>query len=128
MVGLGRRYQQAFPTLLPTFYTRSRFTVRHTDRQRTQGSIRGFFDGLFGHNGYQQVFVEPIPNPDRLLRPLDGCPLYDAVIDNTVQRAAWQNGAEFQLMLNQVNDKLGLLGNQRLTPRQLRTFCKNSGF
>lgn len=102
MVAVAQRYRNAFPTLLPTAYNRNWFTFRHTDRQRTQATVRAFADGLFGHNGYRQVYVEPVANPDNLLRPHDGCPLYDAVSDNTVQRALWQNGNEFQTMMNQV--------------------------
>lgn len=128
MVGIAYRYRLAFPTLLPQVYTRSWFTFRHTDRQRTQASVRAFADGLFGHNGYQQVYIEPVLDPDRLLRPHDGCPLYDAVSDNTVQRGLWQNGVEFQTMVNQVNDKLGLLGGQRLSPRQIRTIWEICNF
>lgn len=128
MKGIAQRYQAAYPTLLPTNYNPAFYTVRHTDRQRTQATVRAFLDGVFGHNGYQKVFVEPVPSPDNLLRPHDGCPLYDAASDNTVQRAAWQNGNEFQTMLTQVNDKLGLLGNQRLSARQSRTIWEICNF
>ncbi|KAJ6646430.1 Multiple inositol polyphosphate phosphatase 1 [Pseudolycoriella hygida] len=127
MVGIAQRYRNAFPTLL-TPYNRNWYTFRHTDRQRTQASVRAFADGLFGHNGYQQVVVEPVLNPDRLLRPHDGCHLYDAASDNTVERGLWQNGPEFQTMMNQVNDKLGLQGNQRLTARQTRTLWEICNF
>lgn len=128
MRGIAQRYQRAFPTLLSTSYNTARYTFRHTDRQRTQASIRAFADGIFGPDGYRQVRVEPVPNPDPLLRPHDGCPLYDAVSDNTVQRAAWQNGNEFQTMMTQVNDKLGLIGNQRLSARQTRTIWEICNF
>lgn len=128
MQGIARRYQNAFPTLLPSTYNRQQFTFRHTDRQRTQATVRAFADGIFDHNGYQQVVIEPVLNPDTLLRPHDGCPLYDAVSDNQVQRTSWQNGNEFQLMLTQVNDKLGLLGNQRLSARQARTLWEVCNF
>lgn len=102
IVGVAQRYRNAFPTLLPSVYNRNWFKFRHTNRQRTQASVRAFADGLFGHNGYQQVYVEPVLDPDRLLRPHDGCHLYDAASDNTVQRGLWQNGPEFQTMMNQV--------------------------
>lgn len=128
MKGIAQRYQRYFPTLLPSAYNRARFTFRHTDRQRTQATIRAFADGIFGFNGFQQVVIEPVANPDPLLRPHDGCPLYDAASDNTVQRAAWQNGNEFQTMMNQVNDKLGLQGNQRLNARQTRTLWEICSF
>lgn len=102
ILGISRRYQAAFPSLFPSVYSRNWYTFRHTNRQRTQASARAFADGIFGQNGYQRVYFEPVLDPDRLLRPHDGCPLYDAASDNTVQRGLWQNGAEFQLMLNQV--------------------------
>lgn len=126
MKNVARRYQDIFPKMLPTVYNRNQFTFRNTDRQRTQATVRAFADGLFGN--FEQIFVEPTPNPDRLLRPHDGCPLYDAVSDNTVQRAAWQNGNEFQTMMTQVNDKLGLTGNQRLSARQTRTIWEICNF
>lgn len=121
MLGISRRYQRAYPSLLPTSYNRNQFTFRHTNRQRTQATVRAFADGVFGRDAYQRVTVEPVQDPDRLLRPHDGCPLYDAVSDNTVQRTAWQNSAQFQRMMTLVNDKLGLTGNQRLSARQVRT-------
>lgn len=121
MKNIAQRYQRAFPTLLPSVYNRGQFTFRNTNRQRTQATLRAFADGIFGYNGFQQVVVEAVPDPDRLLRPHDGCPLYDSVSDNTIQRAAWQNGAQFQAMMNLVNNKLGLTGNQRLSARQTRT-------
>lgn len=128
MKGVAERYQRAFPTLLPSSYSRDRFTFRHTDRQRTQATVRAFADGIFGYNGYQQVVVEPIPHPDRLLRPHDSCTFYDTASSNTVQRTAWQNGNEFQTMMTQANDKLGLQGNQRLTARQTRTLWEICNF
>ncbi|CAO1429342.1 unnamed protein product [Diamesa serratosioi] len=121
MSSIAQRYQRAFPTLLPSTYNRNRISFRNTNRQRTQATVRAFADGIFGFNGYQQVTFEPTPDPDRVLRPHDGCSLYDAVSGDTSQRESWQRGAEFQLMLSQVNTKLGLTGNQLLTPRQLRT-------
>jgi hypothetical protein len=41
---------------------------RHTIRQRSQGSIRAFADGLFGPNGFQSVVFENIPEQDTFLR------------------------------------------------------------
>lgn len=65
---IARRYQSAFPTLLPSTYDRSKYLFQHTDTQRTQGSFRAFADGLFGYNGYKNVVPEPIPVRDLLLR------------------------------------------------------------
>ncbi len=65
---IARRYQSAYPTLLPTTYTQSKYLFRHTDTQRTQGSFRAFADGLFGYNGYKNVVPEAIPSRDLLLK------------------------------------------------------------
>ena len=62
------RYQRAYPTLLPSTYSRSKFLFQHSDTQRTQASFRAFADGLFGFNGFLQVTPEPIPLRDLLLR------------------------------------------------------------
>jgi multiple inositol-polyphosphate phosphatase/2,3-bisphosphoglycerate 3-phosphatase len=128
MKGIAQRYQRIFPTLLPSTYNRNAFTFRHTDRQRTQATVRAFADGIFGFNGYRQVFVEPVARPDRLLRPHDDCDLYDAASVNTVQRAEWQNGTEFQTMMTQVHEKLGLTEDEMLTERQVRTLWEICSF
>jgi multiple inositol-polyphosphate phosphatase/2,3-bisphosphoglycerate 3-phosphatase len=118
---LARRYQRAFPTILPAVYDRTRFSFRHTDRQRTQATVRAFADGLFGDNSYRTVFFPDPPTPDALLRPHDNCPAYDAASDTQVERGRWQNSQEFQDTLTRINDKLGLTGGQRLSARQMRT-------
>lgn len=121
MKGIARRFQQAFPTLLPTTYNRAHFVFKKTALQRSEATIKAFSDGLFGD--YEHIFIEPTPNPDYLLRPHEGgCSLFDEVTARSaVEQAAFINGSHFQDMLNRVNDKLGLTGNQRLTERQVRT-------
>lgn len=68
MQELAQRYQTAFPTLLPATFNAQQYLFRHTDRQRSQGSIRAFADGLFGFNGFQNVTFETIPTTDSFLR------------------------------------------------------------
>ncbi|XP_070502216.1 multiple inositol polyphosphate phosphatase 1-like [Chironomus tepperi] len=118
---IARRYQAAFPTLLPTTYNRNQFLFRYTDRQRTQATLKAFADGLFGEGGYRDVFFPVPPFPDNLLRPHDNCSLYDEASNTEVERTRWQNSVEFQDMLTRINDKLGLVSPQRLTARQTRT-------
>lgn len=113
--------QRYFPTLLPRTYSPNQYRFQHTDRQRTQATVRAFADGLFGENMYRTVNMPTPPNPDHLLRPHDDCPAYDAASDTQVVRGQWQNSAEFQQTLNNINDKLGLVGGQRLSARQMRT-------
>lgn len=68
MENLANRYANLFPTLLPRVYNQAQYLFRHTERQRSQGSIRAFADGLFGSNGWQSVTFEPIPALDSFLR------------------------------------------------------------
>jgi multiple inositol-polyphosphate phosphatase / 2,3-bisphosphoglycerate 3-phosphatase len=65
---IATRYQRAYPTLLPSTYSRSKYLFQHSDTQRTQASFKAFADGLFGFNGFVQVTPEPIPARDLLLR------------------------------------------------------------
>lgn len=68
MQSLAQRYQAVFPTLLSRPYNRTQYLFRHTDRQRSEGSIRAFADGLFGENQFQNVEFENIPTQDTFLR------------------------------------------------------------
>lgn len=68
MQNLAQRYQNAFPTILPRVYNRTQFLFRHTFRQRSQGSIRAFADGLFGGDAFQNVTFENVPDQDTFLR------------------------------------------------------------
>lgn len=112
--GLGRRYSQAFPTLLPRNYSRNNFLFRSTYKQRTLASMKAFADGVFGHDGHTQIEFEDIPDEDFLLRPHDLCPLYDDVIANKIEQSAFTNGPEYQQMLTQVSEKLGFHGSRQL--------------
>jgi len=120
-VGIGQRFQAAFPTLLPANYSTRDYFFRHTDRQRTLASLRAFADGLFGYNGHEQVEFEDIADPDLLLRPHDNCPLYDNVTGNDIEENAFKAGQEYQQMLTQVSTKLGFHGAEHLTAEQVET-------
>lgn len=124
---MAQRYQAAFPTLLPSTYSRADYLFRTTHTSRTLGSMRAFADGLFGHNGYQQVTFEDVPNPDPLLRPHDFCPLLNDVRDDTTEPQAFIDGPEYQLMLSQVSAKLGFHGSRHLRVSDidiLNNLCK----
>lgn len=125
--GLAQRYQAAFPTLLPSTYSRNDYFFRTTDRQRTLASLRAFADGLFGYNGFQQVQFEEVPTEDYLLRPYDLCPLYDDVIDVAVEQNAFIEGPEYEEMVQQVSRKLGFHGSRTLRGPEvdtLATICR----
>ncbi|KAG4068683.1 hypothetical protein HA402_002374 [Bradysia odoriphaga] len=119
--GLGQRYQAAFPTLLPSTYSRNDYFFRTTDRQRTLASLRAFADGLFGYNGYEQVQFEEVPQQDYLLRPYDFCPLYDEVVEEPVEQNAFVEGPEYQEMIAQVSAKLGFHGSHTLRAVEVET-------
>lgn len=125
---IATRYQRAFPTLLPSTYSRTKYLFRHSDTQRTQASFRAFADGLFGFNGYLQVTPEPIPARDLLLRvswnelwnpstnslslssPSKAYDFCDPWLKNSAletEMAAFEKGTEYNQVISNVNKKLG---------------------
>lgn len=121
---LAIRLQRAFPQVLPSNYTRTLFRFRHTAFERTNENLNAFADGLFGHSN---VLFEPVPTPDRLLRPIDSCGLYSEWTRNLGERDGFRNGPDFLQMIDQVNRKLGLTGPQQLSIDQLialADFCR----
>lgn len=115
---LATRLQVRFPQVLPRTYNPAQFRFRHTDRERTADSALAYADGFFGH---QNVVLEEGVSPDRLLRPIDSCTLYDQWASNNVERDAFRAGPEFNFMVNQVNTKLGLSGGEALTLSEILT-------
>lgn len=124
---IAKRYQIRYPNLLPANYDRNKVKFRHSDRQRTQASIKAFADGLYNGN-FKQISVEKIAKPDTFLRPQD-CPLLrDPKRIDDSERDAWMNGDEFKTMIKQVNDKLGLIGDERLNAKQIQTMWAICGY
>lgn len=116
---LARRYQTAFPTLLPSTYSVQDYRMRANEIVNTNSSIRGFADGLFGANGHQQVQFEPATEPDFLLNAANNCPLFGQVNTNRVERDAFHAGPEYQETLSQVSAKLGFHGSQALRENEV---------
>jgi multiple inositol-polyphosphate phosphatase/2,3-bisphosphoglycerate 3-phosphatase len=113
MEGLGRRWQERYPTLLPSTYNQQTYFFRSAHEQRSVGSIRAVADGLFGPNGHQGVVFEPIPFEDTLLRPHDHCPAYLALQSNR-EEEAFRMGPEYRAMITNVNYKLGFFEGEQL--------------
>lgn len=119
--GIAQRYQEAFPEVLPSTYSPNHYFFRTTYKQRTLASLRGFADGLFGFNGFEQVQFAPVPDPDYLLRPHDNCELYDEVSDVLTEEDEFREGPEYQEMISQVSAKLGFLGSNSLRAIEVET-------
>lgn len=113
--GLAERYQSAFPSILPSTYSRDDYFFRATDFQRTIASLHAFADGFFGFNGHQQVQIELFDGPDVLLRPYLNCDVWDKVVANRTERNAFLEGPEYQEMIAEVSHKLGFHGSYTLT-------------
>lgn len=118
MKGVAQRYQELFPTLLPENFSPVNYTFRHTDRQRSQGSIRAFADGLFGQ--FENVIFEAIPTQDSFLRPHDFCPAFTSAASSR-EADAFLTGPEFRETMLQVNAKLGFIGANQLSVQSIRT-------
>lgn len=126
MKGIAKRFQVAYPNLLPNFYNKSQITFRHTTRQRTKASIRSFADGIYG--SFDDILPEPTPTPDLLMRPQD-CPIIiDPKTYSNFERSKWMNGRQYREMITQVNEKLGLVGDERLNAKQVKTIWSICGF
>lgn len=121
MEGLGRRYQAAFPTLLPSNYSKSHYFFQSSDEQRTIASLNALADGLFGYNGFEEVEFEDFNVPDLLLRPYFFCPLSEDLWYRTAERDAFADGPEYQEMLSQVSAKLGFIGSNALRRTEVET-------
>lgn len=119
--GIAQRYQLAFPTLLPSTYSPADYSFRSSDLIGAISSIAAFADGLFGLNGHQQVEFENIDDPDILLSPDFNCPLFDEVISTSIESEAFEEGPEYQQMIEQVSSRLGFHASHVLSAEQIRT-------
>ncbi|KAJ6644488.1 Multiple inositol polyphosphate phosphatase 1 [Pseudolycoriella hygida] len=115
MRNIARRYQQFFPTILTETYDRQRFHFRHTRTMRTNTTIRAFASGLFGESESENVFFEDVPENDSFLRPIDFCPPFREEVANQHQQVAFENGPEFEEMMEEINRKLGFHGSNQLS-------------
>jgi multiple inositol-polyphosphate phosphatase/2,3-bisphosphoglycerate 3-phosphatase len=116
---IARRYAQAFPSLLPSTYSRERFLFRTTHTQRARASIEAFADGVFGHDGHLQIEFEETPSVDHLLRPHNACPLYSQVAANGTEQSAFLDGPEYQQAMVQISEKLGFRGSRQLRQEEI---------
>lgn len=120
MESLAQRYQQRYPTLLLDTFNRTQFRFRHTDRQRSEGSIRAFAEGLFGSANIDDVEFDEVPERDTFLRPNDFCPTFN-LYASTTEANAFSLGPEFRETMSQVNQKLGFTGANQLNGRTIST-------
>lgn len=119
MQNIARRYQQFFPTLLPSTYTQARYMFRHASHQRSQASIRAFADGLFGDNSWQSVFFEPVLERDWFMRPINFCPLFTETVAHQREQEAFESGPEIAEMKQEINRRLGFTGARSLSLDQI---------
>lgn len=115
MQNIAKRYQQFFPTLLPSEYDPNWYLFRSTSLRQAQASIRGFADGLFGDGGWASVEFENVPVTDWLLRPINFCPAFQAETASMPERDAFVEGPEVEQMLVEVNRRLGFHGANQLS-------------
>lgn len=115
MGNIARRYQQFFPSILNHTYSRERFHFRHTRTMRTNTTIRAFTSGLFGEAESETVVFENVPDDDTFLRPIDFCPPFREEVADQHQQDAFENGPEFEEMMDQINRRLGFHGSGQLS-------------
>lgn len=114
MESIGRRYQQTFPTALPSNYTRERYLFRYANTQRSRASISAFADGLFGENRWRDVVFELVAEQDVLLHPINFCPAFWDQVSIQPDFDAFAEGTEMENMLDEINSRLGFHGANQL--------------
>lgn len=65
---LAIQFQTAFPRLLENIYSPQKYQFRYTTTERTNASLKGFQEGLFGEYAYDHI-KSPLPlETDMLLK------------------------------------------------------------
>lgn len=127
MQELGQRLQAAFPTLLPSTYSRDHYYFRSSNVQGPRHSLIAFANGLFGDNGHEKVYFEDAPEPDLFLRSYMHCPEYTHLNEDRTEVNAFIAGPEYQQMVMQVSARLGFHGSNVLRTSEvafLASQCK----
>uniref|UniRef100_A0A182K291 Multiple inositol polyphosphate phosphatase 1 n=1 Tax=Anopheles christyi TaxID=43041 RepID=A0A182K291_9DIPT len=75
---IALRAKEKYWQVFGSGYQPAKFMFRHTTTQRTEASFKAFVEGLFGREEAQRVQPTPVTEPDRLLKPYDYCPDYEA--------------------------------------------------
>uniref|UniRef100_A0A182TS74 Multiple inositol polyphosphate phosphatase 1 n=1 Tax=Anopheles melas TaxID=34690 RepID=A0A182TS74_9DIPT len=75
---IALRAKEKYWQVFGSGYQPAKFMFRHTRTQRTEASFKAFAEGLFGREEAQRVKPTPATEPDRLLKPYDDCPDFDA--------------------------------------------------
>lgn len=126
MEGMAKRFQHAFPTILPSTYSPDDYFFASTPSERVQLSNHAFADGLFGVNGYQDVQFEIFTEPDLFLSSYSNCSLFATINNNNpntinswVEHNAFIQGPEYQQMVTQVSAKLGFHNSNVLRNRDI---------
>ncbi|XP_055601964.1 multiple inositol polyphosphate phosphatase 1 isoform X2 [Uranotaenia lowii] len=115
---MAKRYQDRFYEVFSGQYRKERFLFRHTDSQRTEASFKAFVEGLFGDGMSEYIKPEPEPTDDKLLKPYDFCPAYDANKDKNKLPDSELNkfiaSPLFQITLSDISTRLGFRYNLSL--------------
>lgn len=108
--GIAQHYKAQFPSLFGE-YSEDKFYFRHTATQRTQGSYRGFVEGLFGEGAHEWIPDTPIPDVDTLLRPHDTCSKWldqEAALEkSSSELSKFEDGNIYLNMAKAVSTKAG---------------------
>lgn len=128
LVNMAKRYQAAFPGLLPKFYSRQHYFFRHSPYLRTLQTAQAFAEGLFGATGYQQVNYTGGSSPDLFMFSFGSCPAWiELAYSHASEVEAFTNGPKFQELITQVSNKLGFYGSEVLSLsdiKKLMTHCQ----
>ncbi|XP_063973930.1 multiple inositol polyphosphate phosphatase 1 [Diachasmimorpha longicaudata] len=85
MIGLGERFQERFPELMPEKYDNKTFKFKFTQKQRTEESAKCFTIGLFGKKGSENVWYPPSEEKDPILRFYKACDRWQRTVKKSLK-------------------------------------------
>ncbi|CAH1401394.1 unnamed protein product [Nezara viridula] len=112
MMLLAQRFQNRFPSLLPTMFSNNSYYFKYTDTQRTKESARRFTIGLFGEEGSDSVWFPKPPLHDPILRFYKLCDKWKKEVKKNPKTKyelnKYRTSPEVHNMLMQVSSRIGL--------------------
>lgn len=109
---LALNYQSAYPRLLENIYSPPKFRFRYTTSDRTNASLKGFLEGLFGDHAYDHISAPAPLEKDMLLKPYEECAFWKKnqaknKDDDDSEANKFEEGPQYQKMIDDVSKRLG---------------------
>lgn len=132
MIILAERMQSRFPEVFDKIYSNTSYNFKFTFSQRTKKSAIAFAKGLFGKRALKDIyFPEPVKR-DPILRFYQNCDKWQKDIkknDSAMGEVfAFDNSAPMRQTVNDINARLGLKGDDKLSVADVKLIYHTCGY